>query len=238
MDERDLRRLVRKLLEAAVVGQTAAGQGLALLRKQKGNGIEYVLYDPKLLAKHVFDTGIKNGKGTPFDEIVSSFNSIEIIYGYLDVRSHNGDCWDAGEIKFSAAQKGYGPLMYELAMTDFGKIMSDHGAGTSTSARSVWQKYDQRVDVKKFPFDDVKNPKTPPKTDDCKILPDADGEIAYLNQAYAGKGDASGKEVMMRAHQAFVGQMTAEGFKVADVELALRMMGDEYFGRRYKSENM
>jgi hypothetical protein len=153
------------------------------------------------------------------------------------VRPHKGDCWDAAEIKFSAAQKGYGPLMYELAMSDFGKIMSDHGAGSSGSARGVWQKYDQRADVKKLPFDDVKNPKTPPKNDDCKLIPDVDGDVAYLNQAYAGKGDVSGKQTLMRAHQALVGQMQADGYKPGDVELALRMMGDEYFGHRYR-ENL
>jgi hypothetical protein len=225
MGERDLRRLVRSLLEAAVAGKTAAGQGLALLRKQNSHGIEYILYDPETFARLT--------NGVPGDEL-TGLDPTDVIVGYLDVRPHKGDCWDAAEIKFSAAQKGYGPLMYELAMSDFGKIMSDHGAGSSGSARGVWQKYDQRADVKKLPFDDVKNPKTPPKKDDCKMIPDVDGDVVYLNQAYAGKGDVSGKQTLMRAHQAFVGQMTADGYKPGDVELALRMMGDEYFGHRYR----
>lgn len=228
MGERDLRRIVRSLLEAAVAGKTAAGQGLALLRKQNNAGVEYILYDPETFARLA--------KGVPGDEL-TGLDPTEVIVGYLDVRPHKGDCWDAAEIKFSAAQKGYGPLMYELAMSDFGKIMSDHGAGSSTSARGVWQKYDQRPDVKKLPFDDMKNPKTPPKCDDCKIIPDVDGDIAYLNQAYAGKGDVSGKEALMNAHRAFVKQMVSTGYKAGDVELAIRMMGDEYFGQRYR-ENL
>lgn len=228
MGERDLRRLVRGLLEAAVAGKTAAGQGLALLRKQNSHGVEYILYDP--------ETFMRMAKGVPSDEL-TGLDPTDVIVGYLDVRPHKGDCWDAAEIKFSAAQKGYGPLMYELAMSDFGKIMSDHGAGSSGSARGVWQKYDQRADVKKLPFDDVKNPKTPPKNDDCKMIPDVDGSVAYLNQAYAGKGDVSGKQTLMRSHQALLGQMQADGHKPGDVELALRMMGDEYFGHRYR-ENL
>jgi len=225
MDELGLRRIVRCLLEAAVAGQAAASQGLALLRKQNSKGVEYVLYNPTALARV--------SKGVPGDEL-TGLDPTGVIVGYLDVRPHNGDCWDAAEVKFSAAEKGYGPLMYELAMGDFGKIMSDHGAGSSASARGVWQKYDQRSDVKKLPFDDVKNPKTPPKNDDCKIIPDVDGDIAYLNQAYAGKGDVSGKDALMSAHRAFVKQMESNGYKAGDVELAIRMMGDEYFGHRYR----
>ncbi len=224
-DKHQLRKYVRSLLEAAVAGKTAASQGLALMRKQNNAGVEYVLYEPEIFAQL--------SKGLPADEL-TGIDPSDVIVGYLDVRPHKGDCWDAAEIKFSAAQKGYGPLMYELAMSDFGKIMSDHGAGTSNAARRVWQKYDQRPDVEKLPFDDIKNPQTVPKNDDCKLVPDVDGEIAYLNQAYAGQGDVSGKEALMNAHRTFMKQMEANGYKTADVELAIRMMGDEYFGHRYR----
>ena len=223
-----LRKYVRKLLEAAVVGQAAAGQGLALFRTNKSNNVEYILYDPKAF--------FEKAQGLPADEL-SGIDPSDVVYGYLNAKPHQGDCWNAAEIKFSAARKGYGPLLYELAMSDFGKIMSDHGAGSSQSARSVWQKYAQRSDVKKLPFDDQKNPKTPPKDDDCKMIPDFDGSVAYLNSAYAGSGDVSGKEAMMNAHQSFVKQMEGANVKKADVELALRLMGDEYFGKRYQ-ENL
>ncbi len=225
MGERDLRKLVRSLLEAAVAGKTAAGQGLALLRSNKGAGVEYVLYDPKKFYELT--------QGIPKD-MLETIDPDEVIYGYLDVRPHKTDCWNAAEIKFAAARQGYGPLMYEMAMSDFGKIMSDHGAGSSPSARGVWQKYADRPDVKALPFDDVKNPKTPPKQDDCKMIPDFDGKNAYLNAAYAGSGDASGKDTLMRAHEALIGMMVADGHKKDNVDLALRMMGDEYFGQRYR----
>lgn len=228
MAERDLRRLVRSLLEAAIAGKAAAGLGLALLRSNKGSGVEYVLYDPVKFYELTRDV--------PKD-MLETIDPDEVIYGYLDVRPHKGDCWNAAEIKFAAARQGYGPLMYELAMSDFGKIMSDHGAGSSASARGVWQKYANRSDVEALPFDDIKNPKTPPKQDDCKLIPDFDGSNAYLNAAYAGNGDSSGKETMMRAHQALIGQMVADGHKKDNVDLALRMIGDEYFGHRYRENS-
>jgi hypothetical protein len=224
MGERDLRLLVRRLLEAAIKGKVAASQGLALLRSSKGPGVEYILYNP---AKFY-----ELAQGVPKDRL-ESIDPSEMIYGYLDVRSHKDECWNAAEIKFSAARKGFGPLMYELAMSDFGKIMSDHGSGSSPSARAVWQKYANRSDVETLPFDDVKNPKTPPKVDDCKIIPELDGKNSYLNAAYAGAGDSSGKTKMMRAHDLLVDLMVSDGHKKSDVELGLRMIADEYFAMRY-----
>lgn len=235
-NKRDLRRLIRNLLEAAVVSKTAASQGLALYRKQTSNNVEYVLYDPEVFTREIKTIQDDYNGNAVGSDVLGSIDPSNIIVGYLNVKPHNGDCWDAAEVKFSAAQKGYGPLMYELAMSDYGKLMSDHGAGTSASARNVWQKYNQRSDIKKLPFDDVKNPKTPPKGDDCKLLPDFDGDIAYLNQAYAGQGDASGKEALMHNHQTFIKDIVAKGYKAADVELAVRMLGDEYFGGRYRDQ--
>lgn len=183
----------------------------------------YVLYNPAKLAEEL----------PKWRDAGGDINSV--IYGYLDVRPHKGDCWGAGEIKFSAAQKGYGPLMYELAMSDFeGGLMSDRNS-TSDAARNVWKKYAQRADVGKKPFDDAKSPKTPPKVDDCKLIPDFDGEEAYLNQAYLGRGDAGGKAQMIQLHKDTVATL-ADSLQMPpnEVEQAVYHMGDEYFGTRYR----
>lgn len=218
-----LRRIVRHLLEAAVASTQAASQGLALYRKGTGVSVVYVLYNPAKLAEQI---PLWRDAGGDLSQVV---------YGYLDVRPHKSDCWGAGEIKFSAAQKGYGPLMYELAMSDFeGGLMSDRNS-TSDAARKVWKTYNQRADVQKKPFDDPKNPKTPPKVDDCKFIPDFDGEEAYLNQAYVGSGDSGGKTQMMQLHKDSVATV-ADQLKIPsnEIEQAIYHMGDEYFGMRYR----
>lgn len=223
MSSNDLRRVIRAIIQEAAVSSAQAAQSLALYRKSNGGGVVYVLYDPVAFAKEL-----------PAWEDASS-DPARAIYGYLDVRPHQSECWGAAEVKFSAAQKGYGPLMYALAMADFeGGIMSDRNS-TSDAARNVWKRYNQRADVEKKPFDDKKAPKTPPKVDDCKMIPDFDGEEAYLNQAYRGKGDAAGKPAMMQRHKETVASVAAQtGKQPAEVEQAVYMMGDEYFGTRYR----
>ena len=208
---------MRHILEAAVASGQAAGQNLALLRKNNGDNVVYVLYDPSKLA-----VGMDEG------------DPAGVIYGYLDVKPHHGDAWNAGEIKYAAAEKGYGPLMYELAMSDFHALMPDR-LSTSTAARAVWQKYAARSDVEKKPLDNVADPKTPTKADDAKLIPDYDGEEAYLNNAYAGPGDGGAKPALMANHKdaaaTIADQLQASP---AAVESKIMHMGDEYFGNRYR----
>lgn len=183
----------------------------------------YVLYNPAKLAEQI-----------PLWQDAGG-NVETVVYGYLDVKPHKGDCWNAGEIKFAAAQKGYGPLMYELAMSDFENGLFPDRLSTSDAARNVWKKYTQRADVAKKPFDDKSKPKTPPKEDDCKMIPDFDGDEAYLNQAYIGRGDAAGKSQMIQLHKDSI-MTVAEQLQTqpATVEQSILSMGDEYFGMRYR----
>lgn len=230
-DKKLLRKYVKTLLEAAVVGTAAASQGLALFRSQNAGKVEYILYDGEAF---LFET-----KDLPADELVfTSIDPGEIIYGYLVVSPHQGECWDAAEVKYAAARKGFGPLMYEMALADFGSIMSDHGVGSSNAARNVWKKFSNRSDIIAKPFDDIKEPHTPPKEDDCRLIPDWDGENDYLNAAYSGSGDSSGKQAMMKEHERVVQKMlaTKKDIKQKDVEQAIRILGDDYFSLRYREE--
>lgn len=214
-----IRHVVRALLEAAVAS-SAAAKSLALFRKSgSGGNVIYVLYDPSTLEASLQDSG----------------DPTNVIFGYLDVKPHKADCWGAGEVKFAAAQKGYGPLMYELAMSDFPNGIMPDRFSTSAAARNVWKRYAQRPDVKAKPFDDVLDPKTAPKTDDCKVMPDWDGEEAFLNAAYVGGGDGAGKPAMMATHKDAVTTLSEKlALKPAEVESRILDMGDEYFGSRYR----
>lgn len=60
------------------------------------------------------------------------------------------------------AQKGYGPLIYEIVMSDVRKLASDPTGDTSPSAKRVWQKFFQREDViKRLRVDRPKNSTDP-----------------------------------------------------------------------------
>ncbi len=220
-----LRKFVRAILaEAAMTSQGAASNGLALMRKNSGGQNVYVLYVPAEVEKMLVSGDIEN-------EAIG-----RAIVGFISIQPHEGEAWNAGEVKLSAAQKGYGPLMYQYAMTDYaGGLFPDRGS-TSAKARTVWQKYAARADVEKKPFDDPKSPKTPDPIDDMKPARGTtyDGDEAFLNQAYDAPGDASGRSGLMAAHQQFVTDMTAKKFPKNVVETMIDNLGDEYFSVRYR----
>ncbi len=233
-----LRECIRAILEAAISSSSASGQGLALyVNSTQSQKVEYVLYSPRALVDAIEAHNVFADDDVDLSEALGAVDPHDVIYGYIVVRKNSGKCWNSGEVKYSAARKGYGPLMYELAMSDFVRLMPDHGGGSSPSARNVWARYANRPDVKKLPFDDIANPKTEPKEDDCHVYMDPDGDIGYLNAAYQGKGDKAGKDALVRSHQALVGQLSSDGFKKSDVEIALSQMGDEYFGSRYREND-
>jgi len=205
------------MLEAAIASGQAASQNLALFQKNSAGSVVYVLYDPAKFASAEGD----DPRG--------------VIYGYIDIKPHHGDAWDAGEVKFAAAEKGYGPLMYELAMSDFpGGLMPDR-LSTSAAARNVWKKYEQRPDVVKKPFDDISNPKTPTKADDAKLV-GYDEEEAYLNNAFVGAGDSGSKAALLTNHKDTVATLAdqTQSNPVA-IENTLMRMGDEFFGLRMQA---
>ncbi len=218
-----LRKLVRSILEAAIAGKMAANDGLALLIKPfKQLLVEYILYDPNVIYNLLIDEPNAN---------LAEIDPTELIIGYIQVSPHHTDCWKAAEVSLAAAQKGYGPLMYEIVMSDFKTIMSDHETGTSTAAQNVWKKYSQRADVEKLPFDDIEDPQTVPTIDDCNLV-DED----FLNMAYKGNGDSSGKQSMIKAHLEFLEVMRLRNnMPEQKTNFLLAGLAMEYFRIRYEN---
>jgi hypothetical protein len=222
---RTLRKVIRTILEAAANSHIAASNGLALMRRPSWSDRSvYVLYVPSIVEQMLVSGNIETS------EIAKA------IVGYMEIKPHQGDSWNAGEVKLSAAQKGYGPLMYQYAMNDYaGGLFPDRGS-TSPAARAVWQKYNQRADTVKKKFDDKKNPKTPDPIDDADLATGTslNGDEAYLNQAYDAPGDASGRSTLMSNHESFLVSMASKKFNKQVVESMIENLGDEYFSARYR----
>lgn len=68
----------------------------------------------------------------------------------------------------TAAEKGYGPALYEIGMVLNGRLAADRSS-VSSSARRVWAKFADRPDVIRLPFDDVSDPETEDPNDDCRM---------------------------------------------------------------------
>ena len=150
------------------------------------------------------------------------------ILGYIELADvPEGEAWGASMVRQSAADKGYGPLMYDIAMSAAKSLVSDRDK-VSPSAEKVWKVYQQRSDVKKLPLDDISDPKTASPKDDATVFPGRDA----LNFAYAGANvDVN---ALRQNHQRFV-QMTKAKFGNDEsfVDDALESAADSFFRRMY-----
>lgn len=147
-----LRRVIREaLLTEAAKDVVAAGE-LALFVDTQNGVRTYLLYDPVELAKQLSGT-----------------RAAEPVYGVVMVNMFSDHPqWGAKEIEFSAAQGGYGPMMYDIAMADVGGLTPDRES-VSRDAKGIWNFYkNSRPDVEKKQIDDWQKPLT--------ATPDDDGE--------------------------------------------------------------
>lgn len=86
-------------------------------------------------------------------------------------RHYFGPCSDAWIVAETRAKKGWGPMLYDLAMewaTKNGGGLTPDRVLVSKSARNVWRYYQtQRSDVQSHQLDDMDNTLTPPLEDNC-----------------------------------------------------------------------
>lgn len=225
MSKNHLRQLIKQIVEAAFNTEYASSKSLALLVENYPNSLRIVLYDPSSILDFISDES----------EWLTAFNqygdiALNAIKATLDIDRHRGKCWDAGEVVASAAEKGYGPMMYEIGMSFCpGGLFADR-LSVSDSAKNVWKKFDQRSDVQKLHFDDIQFPRTPPKEDDCKIVDDP-----ILNKAYKTRNQ-SDKTSLLANHKSFMSELSKSKINIRHVEHMIFRMAQVYFTIKYGNE--
>jgi hypothetical protein len=192
---------LRELLnEVAATPDASAAKGLALYRFWSTGVMQVVIYDPSVLMDVIHDqvlahkAGVTVG-GTPrdmeamFRGIKRHVIPVKFIKGMLTFAPPDkGECYGGWTVRATAAEKGFGPLVYDIAMgvAPNSTLIPDRKS-TSKSAGSVWQYYkNKRADIKAMPLDDMDNPRTKPKYDDCQVV--SDDERPWLDFAYQGLG--------------------------------------------------
>lgn len=120
-----------------------------------------------------------------------------------------------------AAEKGYGPLMYELGiMTAFNKPMvPTRDADIRGGAFSVWEKFMSRSDVKKI----VLQPGDEAFSEEYYEIGDKEGEIGNTALLKAPSGEYS--ELLKRGNE------LAAKYKIYPEEVKQR--GDNFFSYKY-----
>lgn len=213
----NIRRLIERVLseEAASVSQ-AEKRGLALYTNESSGGTYYVLYDPQKL-----------------EDLAKKKLAIDACIVAMMITQKPGDAWGASEVKNSAADKGWGPLLYDIVMSMEGGLMSDRDK-VSSHAQKVWSHYkNKRNDVDAKILDDTLNPRTEDEFDDAYVkskLVDGTSQVDKdnpLNYAYFVKNKPNVGELQMNNYDA----LKSSGVSGSDLEDAAAMM----FGDRYEA---
>lgn len=220
----------------------AAGEGLALYVFSGSNKAELVLYHPdKILAML---KAFKGRHDVDLDEDVKALFARAVAGQVTLSRKHKGKCWGAWEVVSSSAEKGYGPMLYDVAMAVApSKTLVSDRSSVSPSAKGVWSYYfHNRGDVEKLPLDDIDDPKTPTPEDDCEV---SEPEIRRgrdanpLNYAYRTEASPAGR-TLNRRHEEFADAaqplLKAMGFTDKAVEMMLMTASTRYFSGKYMAQ--
>lgn len=101
--------------------------------------------------------------GTPY------LNDIDV-YATITLIDAKTPSWNAREVYCVSAEKGWGPLMYDIAMSEVGPLMAYRSGDISKYAQKVWFNYMyKRPDVKRLYLDDIKHPRTKRIIDDSDV---------------------------------------------------------------------
>lgn len=203
----NLHNLIENIVEQALdeVAKSesdAMGQNLALYISREDNSCQLVLYNPSLMDK-------------PQSAMV----------GFIKV-NYKSLC-DNWLVKYSAAIKGYGPLMYELAMSlihpDF--LRADNGA-VSPQAQKVWSVF---FGERNEEFNTQRIDNQPKGNHNC--LPALGAKEKALNYSFSVKSPISYSN-LEQIHDQFVYNM--ESAERQEFEDRLLALGQGFFWRMYK----
>lgn len=211
-----IRQFVRGCLAEAAIGADAAGEaGMALFVLMKGQTIDLLMYSPTRAARVLKRPVPKSTDNATLLKYLEGIRSdiVGASVGTVSLRKPRGGPTNGAlEVVSSAAEQGYGPLMYDIAMSvaPSHEIVSDR-ENVSGDARGVWSFYfHNRRDVKHRHIDDAENPKTPPKSDDGTVYPEEikKGEdVNPLNYTYSSTSTPSGRSMNVR-HEEFTRELT------------------------------
>jgi len=220
---------IKVIKEGAFTVSDAKKQGLALAQFESS----YVLYDMDGIRKSIRRQEASKPDMDYPPSILTIDDLSDYIVGYMSVEpATEGYTHNAAIVQKVVANKGWGPLLYDIVMSDQGGLIPDRKQ-VSKFARPVWQYYhDQRDDVDMLKLDDENDPRTPPTIDDVEELwgdYDSDNPLDY---AYFLKKKVP--VTMLKAnHKVFLKQQaTSANVHKDDVEAILWEAGESKFNSR------
>ena len=178
---KQLRQLIRSLILEGLKFNKLRNMGLH--RFEYKGFTQYVLFDIDWIYQ-VTKAFEDDPDMTPFflGEHPNYNGGIKGIMVLSEPEQPSGGAW---RVRGAAAQKGWGPTLYDVVMgSDPRPLMADRGS-VSGEAKGVWDFYkDNRNDIEKNPLDDYRKQYTPDPDDDAR----PGGAGAYLPRSYWSDG--------------------------------------------------
>jgi hypothetical protein len=173
--------------------------------------------------------GTKVPKPNPDDLVVSGVQ-------WGKPNGEGGPCNHAYVVRRSVtAFKGWGRKAYLAALADAGELGPDRDI-VYPGAVKAWQRIVDAGYVEGHPYDDFKNPQTPPPEDDCDLHPGK----PVLNASYELKGSTPSDILAMQERGRRHFEMLEKHGGKEIVDMARKVIGIEYdtiFRQKYESEN-
>ena len=168
------------------------------------------------------------------------------VVGVVDIASPStvstGKCLSASVVQFSAADEGYGPMLYDIAMSmaPNGKIMSDRSSVTNLAAQ-YYKNLSDRPDITAEPL--VR--KTRENADEpnaCKTWKEKFPEREFLDYAYSRSSDFDATSLLNNHEDTLqaIKDMFAEfGMGPKDLEASIndgfRAAASKFFSKKYSA---
>lgn len=223
--ERFIRKVVDEtMIEMAKEPHEAEAGGFALSIVNNGPNMYLVLYQPVALEK-ICSEIVQQPDHLKFDDKLDAvlYMNPNPVVGFIRMKKDNCG-WI---IQNSAANKGYGPMMYDIAFSYAGKqgIIPDRDS-VSKAARAIWRYYmtNRKNEFRVYPLS---------HRDPCVAYQDEDDswflDVRYImrnpDPSKAAKLLAKGKQTLQKIDQ------TSEGKLQAD--MILRTLASSFFDQMY-----
>jgi len=222
--------------------EKASKQKLALFEFTKDNKQNFFLYRPDKLIKELSDYVLSNQYETIETRAlrlkIAGILLGEALLGTIKISKKSGMCHDASVVNISAVDEGYGPMLYDIAMTmsPSGKIMSDR-LSISNLASNYYKQLHKRSDIKAEPFED---PLTSSGEGACARWSDEYPDMEHLDYAFSRTSDFDATQ-LLDAHENTLSEISEIllqfGFDQMSTEQILKIAFDEvqpdFFSKRY-----
>lgn len=233
----------------------------AVIKSGEGLSVNYVLFDAaalKQLCALVKDENQIHGKEINIsrEQLITKkvvVSIVKIAENTPAMKSNYGTCMDAAHIKLSAVNKnmtgnGYGKMLYKIVMTDHPEGLIPDRDYVSEPALKAWKQmvpsltaksvFDASTGKTHDSLDNINNPKTPTKDDDC-VLHTQEGstDLNVLDKAYiylSADTDSflnKGKQALIDCEK-ILPEIDPEtlSYMLEDAGLALYAVASEYSG--------